>query len=110
MKTRDGFVSNSSSSSFVCDVCGESGDNEESRTCENGHDMCEHHVKKTDVEDEGDDVDARNCPICSMDRLMSGDKIAYLMKKHGHSDKALLEGIKAEFGDYKSFKAYLNAR
>lgn len=51
MKKRIGFVSNSSSSSFVCDVCGreESGwdmdlSEAEMFECENGHIFCESHA------------------------------------------------------------------
>ena len=47
MKKRKGFVSNSSSSSFVCDVCGNdvSGmdmclDEAEMAECKNGHTVC----------------------------------------------------------------------
>ena len=50
MKIRKGFVSNSSSSSFTCDFCGEdvSGydlTRGEARmsTCENGHTICDDH-------------------------------------------------------------------
>jgi len=53
MKIRIGFVSNSSSSSFVCDVCGEevSGmdmglDEAEMFNCVNGHEFCESHGSK----------------------------------------------------------------
>ena len=54
VKIRTGFVSNSSSTSFTCDVCGETwggwdGDYGISTyTCENGHDICE----KDMIEDE----------------------------------------------------------
>lgn len=52
MKTRNGFVSNSSSSSFTCDICGESfsgmdmglSDFELIR-CENQHTICESHAR-----------------------------------------------------------------
>lgn len=51
MKIRKGFVSNSSSSSFVCDVCGnvESGYDASASemgfaNCENGHLFCEDHI------------------------------------------------------------------
>lgn len=57
MKQRLGFVSNSSSSSFICDVCGqdvsgwdlslsESGMVE----CENGHTLCQEHIKEPSAE------------------------------------------------------------
>ncbi|NPV13095.1 MAG: hypothetical protein HPY57_15115 [Ignavibacteria bacterium] len=51
MKIRKGFVSNSSSSSFVCDVCGQdvsgwdmSLHDAEMYQCENGHTFCEDHA------------------------------------------------------------------
>ena len=59
MKVRKGFVSNSSSSSFVCDVCGEdvSGwdmtlSEAEMYECGNGHYVCDHHLEdRKDFED-----------------------------------------------------------
>mgnify|MGYP001102798176 CR=1 FL=1 len=56
MKLRHGFVSNSSSSSFTCGVCGrtESGydagpeDFDMSR-CEAGHKYCNHHAPKVKI-------------------------------------------------------------
>ena len=57
MKIRQGFVSNSSSSSFVCQVCGEEASGwdiglEEAcmYECEYGHTFCEDHLTK-DVAD-----------------------------------------------------------
>jgi len=54
MKIRKGFVSNSSSSSFVCDVCGEevSGmdmglSDAEMCECVGGHTFCEEHMKES---------------------------------------------------------------
>lgn len=51
MKVRSGFVSNSSSSSFVCDICGEGGEimTDSGETpgvfwCENGHCFCSCHL------------------------------------------------------------------
>ena len=53
MKIRKGFVSNSSSSSFICEVCGnvESGydaspDELGFARCEKGHTFCQDHVKE----------------------------------------------------------------
>lgn len=50
MKIRSGFVSNSSSSSFICDLCGETRSgwdmslNEAGMTqCEHGHTLCDEH-------------------------------------------------------------------
>jgi hypothetical protein len=54
MKIRNGFVSNSSSSSFTCDVCGESQSGMDMGLseagmfeCENGHTCCESHQLET---------------------------------------------------------------
>lgn len=51
MKIRKGFVSNSSSSSFTCDVCGENCSgmdmglkDAEMYECEEGHTFCESHA------------------------------------------------------------------
>ena len=53
MKKRIGFVSNSSSSSFICDVCGEEASGwdlglseAEMYECQNGHVFCESHVEE----------------------------------------------------------------
>ena len=51
MKIRNGFVSNSSSSSFICEVCGQDASgwdmslsDAEMYECENGHVFCEDHA------------------------------------------------------------------
>ena len=55
MKIRNGFVSNSSSSSFTCEVCGFSEETYDGSgeyewfTCENGHTFCEKHKRKPDA-------------------------------------------------------------
>ena len=56
MKIRIGFVSNSSSSSFVCDICAETfngydgdyGDTKE-LCCIGGHSFCDEHLKDEDI-------------------------------------------------------------
>ena len=53
MKVRKGFVSNSSSSSFICDVCGNDYSGMDASLedammyeCSNGHTFCEDHLEK----------------------------------------------------------------
>ena len=49
VKLREGFVSNSSSSSFICDVCGDIHDDYDrgdSYTCERGHTFCPESIRK----------------------------------------------------------------
>lgn len=58
MKIRKGFVSNSSTSSFVCEICGESVAAHDSCSysdigfteCINGHLFCEEHLEDCDIE------------------------------------------------------------
>lgn len=59
MKIRKGFVSNSSSSSFICDVCGQdvsgydmSLSDAEMYQCENGHTFCEDHAISFEINKE----------------------------------------------------------
>lgn len=61
MKIRNGFVSNSSSSSFICDFCGrvESGmdmglTDAEMYTCELGHTFCDDHCEAITIKDKRD--------------------------------------------------------
>lgn len=85
MKTRQGFVSNSSSSSFICDVCG---------ATESGMDMC--HT----------DFDMSQCPnghlICNSHALDIEEKTIQELK-----DKAICI-IKEEFDkDSKYYDEYM---
>jgi len=57
MKIRTGFVSNSSSSSFICNICGNDASGwdlglEEAGMyeCSNGHTFCEHHIENEEPE------------------------------------------------------------
>lgn len=90
MKYRNGFISNSSSSSFICNFCGreESGydlglSDAEMCECENGHIFCESEILKLPNEtyniddynhyDDRYDVPERFCPVCNRAKEMSKD-------------------------------------
>lgn len=93
MKVRLGFVSNSSSSSFTCDVCGatESGmnmsvDEADMVECENGHIVCHTHLLRQvfgihDLEDEERLDFLKDCGelLCEEDKKqldsLSGDEL-----------------------------------
>lgn len=92
MKIRQGFVSNSSSSSFVCSCCngsyaGYDGQYEDTLrySCVNDHDLCSDCVRE-DVEDsETYDIKEKHCPICSFEVSDEHDIFRFLEKTSGIS-------------------------
>lgn len=98
MKIRNGFVSNSSSSSFICDITGEevSGydmglEEAEMYQCENAHTFLEEFIVGSNEEiekelEENDEfrysVPSRFCPICSFNYIMIEDIVAYIAKTY----------------------------
>lgn len=121
MKLRKGFVSNSSTSSFICQICGGV---EAERDCspselgmisfECGHVMhedCLCNAKKTnsliaDFEEEegGNREDSKYCPFCQL-QLLSDDDFIFLAKlKNPKAIEQALEEIKSKFTTYDEFK------
>lgn len=115
MKTRLGFVSNSSSSSFTCDVCGhdQSGwdlclSDIEMFECENGHVVCAGHaIGNLSEELENSrghyDVDPSFCPLCQFKDILSSDLAAFLMMQYGLKYSDIASQIKTQFKDYEEF-------
>lgn len=122
MKFRKGFVTNSSSSSFICQICGnvESGfdisfDDAGFVECENGHEFCEYHIlypddeeweEYTELEDWRYELSEKYCPICQMQKLCDSDLIDYVATK-GMTRENILEEIRGNFETYDDFKRYL---
>jgi hypothetical protein len=119
MKTRQDFVSNSSSSSFTCIACGETISGQDLDfsdygfcTCVNDHTLCEGDLLQPLSEDEGevvgideygDEVGEREavpenkCPVCSLTFLPESDLAAYILRKTGIArEDALAEVTKDE--------------
>ena len=106
MKIRKGFVSNSSSSSFICEICGrtETGYEADFRDfefveCENGHLFCNEHL--INVEDEPETLEGeraileKHCPICQFQEYSQYELARFLVKEYGIPKEKVFQEIKA---------------
>lgn len=107
MKIRNGFVSNSSSSSFICQICNatETGFDADYHDfgfirCENGHMFCETHLidveesKEADVPNDDYDITEVKCPICSYQELSYSDIKRYFLKETAITIDEVFQEIK----------------
>jgi len=111
MKIRNGFVSNSSTSSFICCVCGETYTGHEASPkdfdcveCENGHIICDGHLKfdNSELTDEqlkemeyGEySMHVLQCPICQFDEYCDSEMARYLEKTRGISRDEVFAKVK----------------
>lgn len=120
MKIRNGFVSNSSSSSFICAVSGgvEAGmdlcySDAGFVQCENGHEFYEEYALPGYRD--ADDFDEyclpeRFCPICTLTHIRNEDVLAFLLVNNGIDRKELEQRIRAQFTDLRTLTAYLKAK
>lgn len=124
MKLRNGFVSNSSSSSFICEVCGivESGWDSglvdfEMCECQNGHTVCQKHLSEnilnkskhlaqTFIDEEGC-IDPELCPICKLEVLPDWLLLQYILKDFGMTKETVLSKIRERFSSYKTFNDFI---
>lgn len=114
MKLRSYFVSNSSSSSFVCDFCGRDAsgwdlcmDEAEMFECVNGHTVCKDHAVvelDEDSEDSNYDVPVKHCPICQFEKILPNDMVSYLTKKFNVTEEEVCLEIKERYKKFTDFK------
>jgi hypothetical protein len=118
MKIRNGFVSNSSSSSFTCDTCGTSESGWDARPrdfgwfeCLRGHVFCEGCFDGKDMPEEPEEeeawenwaeeteeghlIPASICPACQMEIVLDRDLKKYLRKVSNITEEEILITIKA---------------
>lgn len=105
MKIRNGFVSNSSSSSFVCGCCTEAFvgydglyDGTYKYQCVNGHELCSDCVKEGDFEGDND-VPEEFCPLCRFEIQDEYDTYQYLLKTSGITQKEVHDHFVFVFKD-----------
>jgi hypothetical protein len=124
MKTRKGFVSNSSSSSFICNICGKSEggydislDDAGMCGCEGGHVFhyrCLKSVqKKTGIdspESRCEELQFEFCPVCTLKFIVSSDELKFLMKEYSLTSDGILKMVNDKFETYEKFIEYINKK
>ncbi|MFA7287430.1 MAG: hypothetical protein WC055_00975 [Melioribacteraceae bacterium] len=104
MKSRNYFVSNSSSSSFVCEICSatESGWDASPEDlgfaeCVNGHVICDEHLLNEDQSENGwgdSCYSESSCPICQFKEISYPGIAKYLLETYGIDRDIVFEKIK----------------
>jgi len=99
LKYRKDFVTNSSSSSYICEICGEvetawDGLEEVNMAeCVNGHVICQDHLL-TGKYDDVNCVPAKVCPICQFIEYSEYDLAKYLEIKYGIDREKVFSEVK----------------
>lgn len=115
MKIRHCFVSNSSSSSFICDVCGIAeeayyADECDMSQCVNGHIFCLEHaignLKEIEKFD-GYSCPEEYCPICQMKHVTTKDMLSYMLAKYNTTPEQATNEINSRFTKYKDFREFV---
>lgn len=118
MKIRTGFVSNSSSSSYVCEICNTATEAYDCNIyeigfceCENGHMFCIDHILfRTNEPNEDRLIPSIACPICQFKKMPDHLFITYIKKRTGISKEDVLKDMKERFKDWKELIEYLNSK
>lgn len=103
MKKRYGFVANSSSTSFYCDICNSYQEYIAGYQCPRDHVVCHGHTKDgiDVIDDVGDGVysiQEKDCPICNMDIITKEDLDKYMKRQYNLTTESLKREIRNKFG------------
>ena len=120
MKIKRNFVTNSSTTAYVCIVCGETVGAYDSESmedcgfmqCENGHELCESclpdniDVMKNEGDYEGEILE-KYCTICTLKTITDKDLLSFLQKE-GVIERQNEENIiREQFKNYEDFQKWL---
>lgn len=118
MKIRSGFVSNSSSSSFVCAICdgAEYGELDEVEMVEcpkcgniiHYHCCSDYEKVERAAMKSGGECPEELCPICSFSVIARYDKLKYVFKKLGITEQDAENEILNRFINYDQFCKFMN--
>lgn len=118
-KIRKGFVSNSSSSSFICEISGsvESGYDASPQDvgmirCDHDHLMLESYIpagaELVEYEEWGGvALTEADCPICQLKEVRADDLVKFALKQLGVTEEQLKDQIRSKFKNLKEFEAAL---
>ena len=109
MKIRQGFVSNSSSSSFVCEACDEvieAYDGEGNNECVSGHSLCDSCTKDGHG---GYGISEIHCPICTKDVVPDYMILNWLLNVLGVKKEEIVKAIKSDSA-LEFFKEFVNKK
>ncbi len=131
MKIRSGFVSNSSSSSFTCDICGENFSGydmclSDCEMVESQYGMyCESHLLKsldkiiTEISESDDDkveeweirseIPDQYCPLYNLKHITNDVLLQYLLKRNGLTKDALIKDIQDNYSNLEEVLSYYNS-
>ena len=125
MKIRTGFVSNSSTSSFICEICGgtEAGmDISLSEVgmieCQTGHvyhtDCASSFVKTEEhmIEDKygGEQVSEDFCPVCTLKVVSDDTMLKYVLHETGQNKIKLTQELQGRFPNLKALMASITPK
>ena len=106
MKARTGFVSNSSTSSFICSICGgiEAGMDAglydfEMFECKEGH-VAHYACAKLPpeaLEEDQYEVSPEHCPVCQLKIIEDHTLVTFLLQKMGMSKDEACDEIRQEY-------------
>jgi len=136
LKIRKGFVSNSSTSSFVCDVCGEgcSGmdiglSDCDMVKCVNEHTICREELlhkeelqelidQNNELEETDDEkwdeelsynygIPEKFCPCCQLKSIPKDERYLFIKRIFGFTEEGIDNLIRRKFTNHKDFMEYV---